>query len=88
MSVGPDLQKRIEFIVQIDRLKSVYRQTFLMDGSRREDDAEHSWHIAMMALVLHDRYAAPGTDLRPYPEVFPTTPWNYGLVLDEKKPAK
>ncbi len=46
------IQKQIDFIVEIDKLKEIVRQTYLMDGSRPEDDAEHSWHIAMMALVL------------------------------------
>jgi putative hydrolase of HD superfamily len=46
------LQKQIDFIVEIDRLKEINRQTYLMDGSRHENDAEHSWHIAMMALML------------------------------------
>ncbi len=46
------IQKQIDFIVEIDKLKEIVRQTYLLDGSRREDDAEHSWHIAMMALVL------------------------------------
>lgn len=47
------LQKQLEFIIEIDRLKSVLRRTGLMDGSRRENSAEHSWHLSMMALVLH-----------------------------------
>lgn len=46
------IQKQIDFIVEIDKLKEIVRQTYLLDGSRREDDAEHSWHIAMMAVVL------------------------------------
>lgn len=46
------LKKQIDFIREIDKLKEITRQTYLMDGSRRENDAEHSWHIAMMALML------------------------------------
>jgi len=46
------LRRQIEFIVEIDKLKSVLRQTALVDGSRRENSAEHSWHIALMAVVL------------------------------------
>ncbi len=46
------LRRQIEFIVEIDKLKSVLRQTTLVDGSRRENSAEHSWHIALMAVVL------------------------------------
>jgi putative hydrolases of HD superfamily len=46
------LQQQIAFLVEIDRLKQVFRQSSLMDGSRLENDAEHSWHFAMMALIL------------------------------------
>ena len=46
------LRKQMEFLVEIDKLKSVFRQTSLLDGSRRENDAEHSWHLCMMAIVL------------------------------------
>ena len=46
--------KRIAFIVEIDRLKQVFRQSYLMDSSRRENDAEHSWHLATMAVLLAD----------------------------------
>ena len=48
------LIKQIEFIVEIDKLKKICRQTLLMDGSRNENDAEHSWHIALMAMVLSE----------------------------------
>ncbi|MBD2079411.1 HD domain-containing protein [Leptolyngbya sp. FACHB-17] len=56
------LQAQIQFIVEIDKLKHVLRQTILMDKSRRENDAEHSWHLAMMAIVLAE-YADPQVDL-------------------------
>ncbi|MBE9139785.1 HD domain-containing protein [Nodosilinea sp. LEGE 07088] len=57
------LQQQIAFVVEIDRLKQVLRQTQLMDASRRENSAEHSWHLAMMALVLAE-YAPRGVDLQ------------------------
>lgn len=56
------LAQQIEFILEIDRLKQILRQTLLTDGSRRENSAEHSWHIALMAVVLSE-YAPVGTDL-------------------------
>ena len=56
------LRQQIEFIVEIDKLKSVLRQTSLVDGSRRENSAEHSWHIALMAVVLAE-YANAEVDL-------------------------
>lgn len=46
------LQKQLSFIVEIDKVKNVMRRTLLIDGSRRENDAEHSWHLAIMALLL------------------------------------
>jgi putative hydrolase of HD superfamily len=45
-------QKQIEFILEVDKLKHVLRQTILMDRSRRENSAEHSWHIALLVPVL------------------------------------
>jgi putative hydrolase of HD superfamily len=48
------LKRQIDFIREIDNVKSVYRQTLLMDGKRNENDAEHSWHIAVMAIVLSE----------------------------------
>jgi len=45
-------KKQIEFIVEVDKLKHVLRQTILMDRSRRENSAEHSWHIALLVPVL------------------------------------
>jgi putative hydrolase of HD superfamily len=47
-------QKQIEFILEADKLKHTLRQTILMDRSRRENSAEHSWHIALMVLVLSE----------------------------------
>ncbi len=47
-----DLAGRLRFIYELDELKSVLRQTVLADGSRQENSAEHSWHLAMTALAL------------------------------------
>jgi putative hydrolase of HD superfamily len=51
------LAQQIEFLIEIDKLKQVLRQTWLVDRTRRENDAEHTWHLAVMAVVLAD-YAA------------------------------
>lgn len=56
------LAQQLEFIVVVDRLKQVLRQTSLIDGSRRENSAEHSWHLATMALVLAE-YVPAEVDL-------------------------
>ena len=46
-------------MVELDRLKQVLRRTVVTDGTRRENTAEHSWHVAMMALVLADAADEP-----------------------------
>lgn len=56
------LDRQVGFVLEADRLKTVLRQSTLTDRSRRENSAEHSWHLALMALVLAE-YAPPGTDL-------------------------
>lgn len=53
------LRKQIEFIVEIDRLKHVFRQTYLMDSSRQENSAEHSWHFAVMVMMLAEHTDEP-----------------------------
>ena len=54
MSNGDRLRKQIDFILEIDKLKQIYRQSRITDGSREENDAEHSWHLAMMAILLSE----------------------------------
>jgi len=56
------LDRQVGFLLEADRLKTVLRQSTLTDRSRRENSAEHSWHLALMALVLAE-HAPPGTDL-------------------------
>ena len=56
------LDSQLRFLLEADRLKGVLRQSQLIDGSRRENSAEHSWHLALMSLVLGE-YAPAGTDL-------------------------
>ncbi len=48
------LEQQMSFIKEIDGLKKIGRQTYLKDASRKENDAEHSWHLAMMALILQE----------------------------------
>jgi putative hydrolase of HD superfamily len=47
-------KKQIEFILEADKLKHVRRKTILLDHSRRENSAEHSWHIALMVLIMSE----------------------------------
>jgi putative hydrolase of HD superfamily len=55
------LDRQLAFLREVDRLKSVQRQNILADGSRRENSAEHSWHVALCALCLSE-HGAPGID--------------------------
>ncbi|NLO69472.1 MAG: HD domain-containing protein [Porphyromonadaceae bacterium] len=48
------LLKQIEFIKEIDKIKYIFRKTKLINSDRPENDAEHSWHLAMMAIVLSE----------------------------------
>lgn len=57
------LEQKLRFIIELDKMKSIYRRTILIDRSRRETDAEHSWHAATAAMVLYDEAAMAGTDL-------------------------
>ena len=56
------LDCQLRFLREADRLKTVLRQSHILDGSRRENSAEHSWHLALMVFVLQE-YAPAGTDL-------------------------
>lgn len=58
MSTDP-LVQRLAFLRELDGLKSVVRQSPLLDRSRRENSAEHSWHVALYALLLHDLAGRP-----------------------------
>ncbi|MBN2514771.1 MAG: HD domain-containing protein [Deltaproteobacteria bacterium] len=57
------LKQQIRFVIEIDKLKRVVRQTILMDRSRLENDAEHSWHLAIMAMLLSEYAAENNIDL-------------------------
>ena len=59
MSTPTRLEEQIAFLVEIDKLKSILRQTPIADGSRRENTAEHSWHLAMFAVVLAEHAPEP-----------------------------
>lgn len=48
------LQKQFDFLREIDKEKNIFRQTFIADGSRKENDAEHSWHLALMVMLLSE----------------------------------
>lgn len=58
------LAQQIEFIMEIDKLKNVLRRTMVLADGRRENSAEHSWHIALMAILLAEYANAPVDLLR------------------------
>ncbi len=61
-STQDDVRRRLDFLVEADKLKGVQRRALLMDGSRFENSAEHSWHVALAAWLLAD-YAPEGADI-------------------------
>ena len=56
-------KSQIEFILEVDKLKQIQRRTLLLDRSRRENSAEHSWHIALSVLVLSEYAEEDNLDL-------------------------
>jgi putative hydrolase of HD superfamily len=52
-------EQQLRFILEIDKLKSVMRRTYLINSDRRENSAEHSWHLALMAIVLAEHANEP-----------------------------
>jgi len=56
------LRQTLEFLKEIDKVKNIFRQSLVTHSLRRENDAEHAWHLAMMAVVLKD-YAKEPLDL-------------------------
>ncbi|HVF33052.1 MAG TPA: HD domain-containing protein [Acidimicrobiales bacterium] len=60
MTEGADrLARQLTFLVELDKAKSVFRQSYLTDGSRKENDAEHMWHLALFVLVLAEHAGEP-----------------------------
>lgn len=57
-TVGDRLADQLAFVNELDRLKTVERQSFVLDAVRRENTAEHSWHVAVMAAVLGEHLDA------------------------------
>lgn len=53
------LEEQLRFIVEVDKVKQIFRQTYLSDATRKENDAEHSWHLALMACLLKEYVKEP-----------------------------
>lgn len=56
-------QKQLDFIVEVDKMKTILRQSVIIDQSKRENDAEHSWHLALMAMILSEYVHSPKVDV-------------------------
>lgn len=54
--------KQLDFILELDKLKYIKRRSYVADGSRHENDAEHSWHLALMAMLFSE-YANEEVDV-------------------------
>jgi putative hydrolase of HD superfamily len=57
------LAKQVEFIVEMDRLKEIFRQTVLTQSRRAENDAEHSWHLCLCVITLAEHANKPDMDI-------------------------
>lgn len=57
------LRRQIEFITETDKLKEVFRQSLLTQSRRRENSAEHSWHLALLVITLAEHANAPGLNV-------------------------
>jgi putative hydrolases of HD superfamily len=53
------LKRQMDFLLEVDRLKEVYRQSYLISADRHENSAEHSWHLAIAALLLAEHANQP-----------------------------
>jgi putative hydrolases of HD superfamily len=64
MANGSDrLQQQLQFIMEIDKLKTILRMTKISDRTRRENDAEHTWHLTVMAVLLAEHANAADLNL-------------------------
>lgn len=61
--ISKRLEQQLKFILEMDQLKQVIRRSYLIQGNRRENSAEHSWHVALMAMVLME-YANESVNLQ------------------------
>jgi putative hydrolases of HD superfamily len=64
ISLGADrLGRQIAFMVEVDKLKEVFRQTKLINSRRQENDAEHSWHLCLTVILLAEHANSPDLDV-------------------------
>jgi putative hydrolase of HD superfamily len=61
--IADRLRRQLDFIIEIDKLKHVLRRTHTIDDDRNENDAEHSWHLATMAVILAEHVTGEPVDV-------------------------
>jgi putative hydrolase of HD superfamily len=59
LQASPRLQQQLQFILEVDKLKTILRQSRLIANGRRENSAEHSWHLALMVMILAEHANEP-----------------------------
>src|SRR5579863_4299967 len=57
------LARQVAFILEVDKLKEIFRQTLCTQSRRAENDAEHTWHLCLATIVLAEHANAPGLDV-------------------------
>lgn len=57
--ISERLKKQIQFMLEVDKLKNIYRQTYVLNENRKENDSEHSWHLALLAMLLAEHANQP-----------------------------
>lgn len=57
--INERLKKQINFMLELDKMKNIYRQTYVLHENRKENDAEHSWHLAILAFLLAEYASVP-----------------------------
>lgn len=62
LDISKRLEQQISFMLELDKMKNIYRQTYVLYENRKENDAEHSWHLAIAAMLLSE-YADSKIDL-------------------------
>lgn len=62
--ISERLSKQMDFLIEVEKLKAVYRQNMVYDRSRHENSAEHSWHLALMAVILADEAIDPSVNIK------------------------
>lgn len=53
------LSKQLDFMLELDKMKNLYRQTYVLHEDRKENDAEHSWHLAILTFLLSEYSSQP-----------------------------